>query len=333
MELPDRVSSSAAGQLFEFRIWSELIAQSRGALHVFLPLLDRGLDGVVHRLTDGAYLAIQCKSRAALRDSMLNIVVRADSLVDDSAWVVAGLNTLDSGLGPIVLAVPVAEFRKLAAIEHAAGFEWYQASFSMHPHASRWERWLVPREQLATVFLGGSVGVGWGFWTADLEVETVESLAPASRETGWVGYLGESEVIRRLAERAELDLFRPFPDLETVEVLCRDNRGATSRWCGLQVKTGVVASSPPRRVHVTFRRASFRPAASTYAVVLAWMPDAGAFHGECLLVPTEELGGVAAADGSALELVWEPRSPRRTVLDPYRVRLEELGSLVLGRCG
>ena len=57
----------------EFRIWTMLIEQSRGALHVFLPLLDRGLDGVIHRLTDGEYIPVQVKSRGSAVEGMVEI--------------------------------------------------------------------------------------------------------------------------------------------------------------------------------------------------------------------------------------------------------------------
>ncbi len=40
----------AAGQVVEFKVWAELVRQSMGGLHVFLPLRDMGVDGVVHRL-------------------------------------------------------------------------------------------------------------------------------------------------------------------------------------------------------------------------------------------------------------------------------------------
>ena len=41
----------AAGQVVEFKVWAELVRQSMGGLHIFLPLRDMGTDGVVHRLS------------------------------------------------------------------------------------------------------------------------------------------------------------------------------------------------------------------------------------------------------------------------------------------
>jgi len=40
-----RDEASASGQVFEFRLWAALTEQSRGSLHPFLPLTDRGVDG------------------------------------------------------------------------------------------------------------------------------------------------------------------------------------------------------------------------------------------------------------------------------------------------
>jgi hypothetical protein len=59
-------SQDAIGQAAEFLVWSNLITQSGGGLHVFLPMLDRGIDAVVHRLGDDAYLAVQVKSKTVL---------------------------------------------------------------------------------------------------------------------------------------------------------------------------------------------------------------------------------------------------------------------------
>src|SRR6202165_4834508 len=59
-------SEDSIGQTGEFLVWAELIAQSGGGLHVFLPILDRGIDAVIHRLHDRAYLALQVKTKTRI---------------------------------------------------------------------------------------------------------------------------------------------------------------------------------------------------------------------------------------------------------------------------
>lgn len=172
----------------EFRVWAELIEQSGGALHIFLPLLDRGLDGVAHRLTDRAYLPLQVKGRAALRDGSLTIVVRDDSLVDDDAWMICGLST-SAGLGEEVLVVQERDFKRLASRSVFDGHDVYEAIFSMHPHASRWAEFLRPRDRLAEPLMAG-VPAPPGF--------SRPAVAPADRTHSWLGFLGEAEVVRRL---------------------------------------------------------------------------------------------------------------------------------------
>ena len=101
-----------------------------------------------------------------------------------------------------------------------------------------------------------------------------------------LGFLGESEVIRRLAEGDRLNLFRPFPDLETVELAVRQLD--SGHVVGLQIKTvSVDAVNPNRPVDIYI--SSFRPAPTTYFVVVAWVPDDRRFHEECLVIPSEEL--------------------------------------------
>ena len=48
-----RGSEDAIGQTAEFLVWAALTAQSGGGLHIFLPMLDRGIDAVAHRRVDG----------------------------------------------------------------------------------------------------------------------------------------------------------------------------------------------------------------------------------------------------------------------------------------
>ncbi|MHB8614051.1 MAG: hypothetical protein ACYDAL_16755 [Candidatus Dormibacteraceae bacterium] len=304
----------------EFSIWTELIQQSRGVLHVFLPLLDRGLDAVIHRLTDGEYIPVQVKSRGAMAEGMVEIAVPAVRLVDDRALLIAGLLT-DDGLGPMLLVVDEATFKRLAARDVVQGQAVYSAAFSMHPtKATHWLPYLVQRQRLAERVLGAPPP------SSVLEAVSVQpGLEPRDRHDQWLGFLGESEVIRRLAENPRLDLFRPFPDLEMVEVLARDN--ANGRFAGLQVKAAV-----PARVygeaHIHVRKASFIPAPTTFVVALAWVPDENRFAEECLVVPTERLVDVAVDGGDRWVLNFHPQSPERTPLDPYRRQLAQLGDLV-----
>ena len=305
------------GQAMEFRVWTELIQQSHGALHVFLPLLDRGLDAVIHRLPDGEYIPVQVKCRREAINGFVEIGIRNSMLVDDRALIIAGLLT-DDGLGPMLLVVDEGMFKRLASCSVVEGEDVYSASFSMDSSTSHWRPYLVPREQLANRLLGSRPPVPALEWREDLELE------PIDRYARWLGFLGESEVGRRLAENADLDLFRPFPDLEMVEVLVRNN--ANGRFLGLQVKTGVPGESyGEARIYI--RKATFAPALNTFLVALAWLAEQRRFSDECLLVPTTRLIEIAVDYGAQWVLDFHPHSQERGRLDPYRRPLLSLGQL------
>jgi hypothetical protein len=142
--------------------------------------------------------------------------------------------------------------------------------------------------------------------------------------SGWLGFLGEAEVMRRLAENPRLDLYRPFPDLELVEVLARDN--VNGLYAGLQVKT----RSPGRKGEAYFkiRKRTLVPAPFTFVAGLAWIEATRRFADECLLVPTEDLTDIAVDDDDCWVLIFRPESPVRTPLDPYRRRLSDLGQYI-----
>jgi hypothetical protein len=310
---PDQ--GSASGQVFEFRLWAALTEQSRGQLHVFLPLEDRGVDALVHRMSDGAYLPVQAKGRSELVDGEVHLVVWADSLPDDNVLIVSGL-IVDGGFGPTMLVVPAGDFKHLANRSTHEGRPIYSMEFGMRPRSdSRWLPWLVPSELLA-----GRFGAG---------APTVEK-APTAAPPSWrsdLGFLGESEVIRRLAESEDLNLFRAFPDSETAEipVLHLTSR----RVVGLQVKT-VSVTRDRLRATVNIRGSSFRPAASTYFVVLAWLRDEARFYDEILLIPSVHLREIAHDDGYGhIALEFEPGSATR---GEYRLALANLRNRIHEMC-
>ncbi len=147
-----REEASASGQVFEFRLWALLTEQSRGHLHVFLPLADRGIDAIVHRLSDDAYLAVQAKGRSSLMGGEVHLVVWADSLRDDDALLVSGLLT-EGGMGPTMLVVTERGFKQLAELSTWDGRPVYSMGFGMNPRSdSRWLPHLVPTERLAERF-------------------------------------------------------------------------------------------------------------------------------------------------------------------------------------
>jgi len=283
---------SASGQVFEFRLWAALTEQSRGSLHVFLPLSDRGIDALVHRLTDGEYISLQAKGRSTLDDGEVHLVVWAESLKDDDAFLVSGL-IVEGGLGPTMLVIREGDFKRLAEVSHDGDRPIYAARFSVHPRErSRWHGFLTPTERLAERF-----GIG--------PTDAAAALEPRPMWRSDVGFLGEAEVTRLLAEGGDLNLFRPFPDLETSELaaLHLDTR----RVLGIQVKTrSIDAASPAATVNI--RAMSFRPSPSTYFVILAWERDLNRFHEDCLLIPSVEFRNVCQPEevNGQLKFEWNP---------------------------
>ncbi len=306
-----RDEASASGQVFEDRVWALLSEQSRGQLHVFRPLLDRGVDAVLHRLSDGAYIPLQAKGRTSLRRGRVQLLVAAESVTDDLVVIVGG-EVVDGGLGPAMLVVPTSDFRRLALLTTARGVPEYSMSFSLKPDSrSRWQPWMVTSDRLAERF-----GVPGGLPAFAVEERTRLRRSP-------LGFLGESEVIRRLAEGENLNLFRPFPDLETVELAVRHLHNG--RVVGVQIKTVSVDAAYPNRP-VDIHMSSFRPAPTTYFTVVAWMPPERRFHHECLLIPSEELLQFARPAGSHYKFEFQPGSKRQPRLDKYRRALSELST-------
>lgn len=300
----------ATGQVAEFKVWAELVRQSFGRLHVFLPLRDVGIDGVLHRVDDGAYFALQVKARTNLTPAgQVHITVTASSLVDDDALIIAAL--IDGAeLGPMLLVISESNFRRLAAHEEVEGREYLTAAFELHEGGySRWSPYLVARERLAERF-----GVLEGLAPEAVGVDRMEE-----------GFIGEAEVIRRLAEVEALGLFRPFPDLETVELLARHR--VSGRYLGLQVKTSGW-DQEHREERIYFRRSSFRPGDSTFVCVVGWNRDSRVMADQCLLIPTVDIPGLARVEGDWLVLELSPGGAHHRRLDIFRVELKSLGSVV-----
>src|SRR5436190_18001853 len=108
-----------------------------------------------------------------------------------------------------------------------------------------------------------------------------------------------------------------------VEVLARNS--VTGRFFGIQVKAGAIGEYGEAQISI--RKATLVPAASTFIVALAWMPEGRQFADEFLLIPTNDLVKIAVDEGVHLFLNFHPHSQERTRLDPYRRPLSDLGQL------
>jgi hypothetical protein len=229
--------------------------------------------------------------------------VWAESLRNDNAILVGGLIT-EGGLGPMMLVISEGDFKRLAYFTSDAGKPLYSAEFGMRPREdSRWLPFLIPVEDLAQRF-----GVS-------PEAELAERRRPEWRSA--VGFLGEAEVTRLLAESDSLNLFRPFPDMETSELAVLDLD--SHRVLGIQIKT-VSVEKPRMRATVNIHASSFRASPVTYFVVLAYQRDERRFDDDALLVPTLELANLARDDHKGhLQFHFHPGTPSK-----YRVERVEL---------
>jgi hypothetical protein len=299
------------GQTAEFLVWASLIAQSGGGLHVYLPMLDRGIDAVVHRLVDGAYLALQIKSKTTPHGPEAPIAVYENHLFTPDQ-IVIGVQLDGDRLGPFALVADAATFERKAGRIVDRGRTLLVADMPLHPIAGhKWSEDLVPIEVLAKS-LGAAEQV-------PLEALPSEVFSDEDRVNG---FLGEQEVCRHVAMLGDCGLFRPFPDKETAEILVRRLR--TGSTIGIQVKTCQL-SKPGARGEIVTKKSSFVPAPTTFLVVLAWIRPVRRFHENCLVIPSEALPSVAADESAFYEFDFHPSgSNMPSRLDPYRIPLDSL---------
>jgi hypothetical protein len=282
VEPPVRVHSLSVGQVAEWLVWTRLVASSGGDLHVFLPLDDRGIDGIVHRLSTDGFARVQVKGRSVHRYRGIEIQVREDELVDDRAVVVAvDVDLAGVQLGAYALVVPTPVFRELAQRHVDSDRVAYDAEVTLPPPAdSPWALWCVRVE--------------------DIGARLLPATAAPSAEPRWddiaakrLGYRAEMEFLRRAADCVRLNVFKAFPDLEPDEYVLYD---VTSREVvGMQVKS-VSFPAGANETHVSVYMPALRPSRFTWFVILLEDEGEPEFLPYCGVVPSEVVARYVAGN-------------------------------------
>jgi hypothetical protein len=312
----DDTAADRAGQVAEWLVWAALTLSS--PLHVFLPLRDMGIDGIVRLPGTDIAAAVQVKSRHVLRDGKIHLLVRDAELRDPHAVVVAVvLHAAERVLHDVAICVDVLTFIDLAfrrdGIDHG-----YQASIPFPPDAaSRWSPFAVRIDDLAQRVVPALAEAA----------ATVHSPPPPSRPPGVgsdVGYRAEARLLALLAEHECLNVFKAFPDMEMVEYCVR--HVLTGGIAGIQVKAISIDAAHPRGT-VQVPPHTFRPTPNTWFTVFAERRNHQSLHPTCLLIPSMDMGEVLIDHDGERSFTWDPDSTRHDAsVAPYRVPTTELAA-------
>ena len=332
MQADDDVSTSrrALGQVIEWLVWSAIVGHSERTTHVFLPLDDRGVDGIVRRVDDEAMCAVQVKGRTSIAYSELRTVVRRSALDDPHVtFVVALLDPASITLGETVYVMDaeavLARRNSVRRAQRSRG----GAEASVPAQAGlQVDEIRVPAGGAARASLrlsGGTRRRGSGVGAVRFR-----SLSSPHRRgsASLVGHLAELEVMRLLGEPATLNTFKSFPDLEEAEYLVRHRPSGNIR--GIQVKCLIVPDADYRG-GVDFHGPSFAPSSVTDAVVLAWREDIGAFDDRAWLIPTIDIPKYVSTEGYTFRLPLRVSEEKPGRFDPYRVVRGHIPRLIEAR--
>jgi hypothetical protein len=320
----DDTSADRTGQAAEFLVWVALMVRS--PLHVFLPLRDMGVDGIVRVPGPDIAAAIQVKSRHVLRDGKIHLLVRDDELGDPHAVIVAVvLNAAKRALDDIAICVDVPTFVDLG-FRRDGRDRGYQASIPFPPDSSsRWHPFAVRIDDLSRRVVPSLADAEA---EAEAEAAAVVPSPPPSRRPPQagsdVGYRAEARLLALFAEDARLNTFKAFPDLEMVEYCVRHTK--TGGIAGIQVKAISVDADHPRGT-VNVPPHTFRPTPNAWFTVFAERRDDQSLHSTCLLIPSMDVGDLLIDHAGERSFTWDPDSARRDAsVAPYRIATAELAA-------
>jgi hypothetical protein len=328
----DEATSSrrALGQVIEWLVWSSIVGHSDRTTHVFLPLDDRGVDGIVRRVDDEAMCAVQVKGRTSIAYSEIRTVVRRTSLDDPNiTFVVALLDPTTITLGETVYVMGADTVLRLGSPSNGPNGAEIELRLPYPPRAqSKWAPYACRLSEIVD-HLFPSAGVSPPPRPPASTPTLAEPLIPAPpRQRELLGHLAELEVMRLLGEPPTLNTFKSFPDLEEAEYLVRHRPSGTIR--GIQVKCLIVLDAESRG-GVDFHGPSFAPSSITDAVILAWREDINGFDTTAWIIPTIDIPTLVTTDRYTFRLPLRIASDRPMRTDPYRVERARIPALIEAR--
>ena len=321
-------SHKAVGQVIEWLVWAAIVGRSERITHVFLPLDDRGVDGIVRRVDDEAMCAVQVKGRSSLRHSELCVQVRRDALDDlNVTFVITLLDPVRIALGDIVYVMDAADVLEHGRPTVRLGTDVLNLDMPYPPKAgSRWGPFACPLPDLATR-LFPSAGVPVATPTAPTQPTPTarpDIPAPPSQHE-LLGHLAELEVMRLLGEPPTLNTFKSFPDLEEAEYLVRHRPSGNTR--GVQVKCLIVPDAE-HRGGIDIHGPSFVASPNIDIVILAWREDRRTFDDAAWLIPAVDIPHLTTTDGYTLHIKLRISPGTGSRFDRYRIRRGDIATVV-----
>ena len=315
------LTTAQFGPMAEDLLGVTLSAAGSGSATIGHPIVDRGIDLYLRRLRSLLTVPIQVKAFQHLSpDGNGNLDIPINDVGDDPHGCLAIVHVPApyDQLYRRVFLIPVPEFRERCprALIHGRECFSFTANFA-GVAGDLWRDYLLDADRLSA-WLGAIPG-----WTTPIppvpHPPRPHSLVEGDSPTMWRGDIGRLWAATEL-ERAgggSIVIAEDRVRLDTVTLLLQDL--PSRQIAGSHIRTGKV--TPGRTVHFEVQRAPFFIDRRLY-VLLVLLGNDDRTDDSCLLIPSDALPGL----GYSETITVEPLTKRFV---PYRVRSDELGSVLL----
>jgi hypothetical protein len=317
-------SNRAVGQVVEWLVWAAVVGHAERTTHVFLPLDDRGVDGIIRRVDDEAMCAVQVKGRAVISAGGIEAVVNRNALDDPHVtFVIAYLDPTMVRLGEAVYVMDASTVLELGS--HSPNRTNPEVGLFLpyppRPGSRSWPYACQLSDMSTRLF--PSAGVPRP--AAPSVPVPATQRSERGTEGELLGHLAELEVMRLLGVPAALNTFKSFPDLEETEYLVRHRPTGAIR--GVQVKCLIVPDADTQGA-VAFRGGSFVPSPLTDFIVLAWRRDRAAFDDNAWLIPAADIPHLVRVDWPTSRIELRIGITRGSRFDKYRMPREAIATAI-----